>query len=105
MTNYSKFKINIDDSNFLQFSVDHYESKYRVCVTKYTRLDRSGLVETCPFDKGNFNIVVTTGRKSEKKLKAISDFINTHLEDLYKQWSEEKYQELAQRFFDLGRII
>lgn len=71
----------------------HWDGVYRVCVTKETIGD--GFVTTIPFANGNFNIRLANGRKSQKKLDKLANYLEENKEVLADMWKAGKYQAMV----------
>ena len=65
-------------TELLVMEVKHINGVYRLTVNRKTISTRNGFIceEWIPFQDGNFNFTVTTGRKSQKKLDTLKKIIN-----------------------------
>ena len=51
-----------------------------------------------PFEKGNFNVTIGQGRKSQKKINTINNYIVDNSNKLKGMWLDNKYHEMAGLF-------
>ena len=74
----------------------HSNGVYKVHVRKETI--EGNFSTWMPFDNGNFNVTIGQGRKSQKKLDTIENYINSNSNLLKDMWLNNKYSEMAQMF-------
>ena len=92
-------RIDINEKSYLQINAVHQDGYYKIYFTQYDRVG-DGLVEMCPFDKGNFTVKLGMGRKSAKKLEKINDWLSSYSSILFTEWHRGEYQEVADRCFN-----
>ena len=74
----------------------HSDGMYKVYVRKETI---EGMFSTwMTFDNGNFYVTIGQGRKSQKKLNTIENYINSNSNLLKGMWLDNKYREMAGLF-------
>lgn len=73
----------------------HYNGTYKVIVTKEDIQD--GFIMSMPFARGNFNIRLADGRKSQKKLDKLNNYLEANKESLVSLWKEEQYQDMVNK--------
>lgn len=98
-------RMRIDDKHYLEITVSCRDSFYTIYFATYTRIDDDGLVETCPFDEGNFVIRLGQGRKSAKKLAIISSWIEENLLEIFLKWNKKNYKEIADSCMAFWRTL
>ena len=74
----------------------HSNGFYKVHVRKETI--EGNFSTWMPFDNGNFNVTIGQGRKSQKKLNIIENYINSNSNLLKDMWLHNKYSEMARMF-------
>lgn len=74
----------------------HSNGVYKVHVRKETI--EGNFSTWMPFDNGNFNVTIGQGRKSQKKLNTIENYINSNSNLLKDMWIDNKYREMAGLF-------
>ena len=74
----------------------HSNGVYKVHVRK--EVVERNFSTWMPFESGNFNVTIGQGRKSQKKLDTIENYINTNSNLLKDMWLHNKYSEMAQMF-------
>ena len=85
-------------TELLVMEVKHINGVYRLTVNRKTISTRNGFIceEWIPFQDGNFNFTVTTGRKSQKKLDTLNKIIEDNKQELFNLWRNGKHNELCQ---------
>ena len=74
----------------------HSNGVYKVHVRKETI--EGNFSTWMPFDNGNFNVTIGQGRKSQKKLNTIENYISNNSNLLKDMWLDNKYHEMAGLF-------
>lgn len=95
----------IDDKHYLEIEAAHRDGAYRVYFTQYTRVDDSGLVEMYPFAEGNFTVKMGLGRKSEKKLNKIRNYLEDKSDSIFLLWQDKQYQGIADSLFSFWHSL
>lgn len=74
----------------------HFSGKYIVNTMKY---EVEGNCKKCTvFADGNFNTTIARGRKSQKKISTIEEYLQKNKAELRDLWAEGRYKDMADMF-------
>lgn len=81
----------------LAVEVDAYDKKYVFRVRQETLIKRDGYTirKFGCFQEGNFNFTLNYGRKSQKKLDTLNDFIKEKSNILLDMWKQGKHKDMC----------